>query len=397
MNPHTLYTTPNSLAADYSRFRVAERLLLTGHSHQAWPDCCFEAQQQAWLDAAELVDNKWSAAFARADDVRRGYARWLDDPEGDIALGQNTHELLVRLLSALSWQTRPKIISTDGEFHTARRLFDRLAEAGLEVVKVPANPVDQLAPRISEVVDDRTALVYVSSVLFQTAQIVPGITEVARSCQHHGAELVIDTYHHLGVLPFSIRGLERAFLLGGGYKYLQLGEGNCALRIPPDCESRPITTGWFTEFDALANKHEPKKVLYGAGGSRFAGATYDPTSNYRGAAVFRFFEEKGLTPEVLREVSQHQVGVLAERFDSLDLPETFIRRDRNVDLSQIGGFLVLQSAHAGDICARLKQAGVMTDYRGENLRLGPAPYLSDSQLHDAFDELGTICRERVQT
>ena len=46
----------NPLASHYSRFHVAERLLLTGHSHQAWPDVSFDAQQQAWLDAAEFVD-----------------------------------------------------------------------------------------------------------------------------------------------------------------------------------------------------------------------------------------------------------------------------------------------------------------------------------------------------
>ncbi|PYR64621.1 MAG: hypothetical protein DMF88_22635, partial [Acidobacteria bacterium] len=50
------------LAAHYSRFRVTERVLLTGHSHQAWPDVGFEAQQRAWLDAAELVDDKWDRA-----------------------------------------------------------------------------------------------------------------------------------------------------------------------------------------------------------------------------------------------------------------------------------------------------------------------------------------------
>jgi kynureninase len=30
----------------------------------------------------------------------------------------------------------------------------------------------------------------------------------------------------------------------------------------------------------------------------------------------------------------------------------------------------------------------MTDYRGEVLRLGPAPYLSDAQLADAMAALG---------
>ena len=61
-----------SIARHYSRFRVSERVLLTGHSHQAWPDLAFDAQRQAWLDAAELVDDKWGRAFEVADEVRAG-------------------------------------------------------------------------------------------------------------------------------------------------------------------------------------------------------------------------------------------------------------------------------------------------------------------------------------
>ena len=63
---------PEDLAKHYTRFRVSERILLTGHSHQAWPDVAFEAQQQAWLDAAELVDDVWDKAFEKANEVRRG-------------------------------------------------------------------------------------------------------------------------------------------------------------------------------------------------------------------------------------------------------------------------------------------------------------------------------------
>jgi len=33
--------SPNPIAHHYARFRVADRLLLTGHSHQAWPDIGF--------------------------------------------------------------------------------------------------------------------------------------------------------------------------------------------------------------------------------------------------------------------------------------------------------------------------------------------------------------------
>ena len=44
MRPADLYASPNALAPSYSRFRVAERLLLTGHSHQAWPDRALAGQ-----------------------------------------------------------------------------------------------------------------------------------------------------------------------------------------------------------------------------------------------------------------------------------------------------------------------------------------------------------------
>ena len=104
-----LYASPNALAPHYSRFRVSERLLLTGHSHQAWPDRGFDGQRQAWLDAAALVDDKWERAFEKADRVRRGYRRLLGDPDGPIALAASTHELVVRFLSSLPLRERPRV------------------------------------------------------------------------------------------------------------------------------------------------------------------------------------------------------------------------------------------------------------------------------------------------
>src|SRR6267378_220939 len=149
---------PNPLAVHYSRFRVADRLLLTGHSHQAWPDVGFEGQVEAWNDAAELVDEKWARAEGKADRVRRGYAELLGDRTGSIALGHNTHELILRFLSALPLRKRPRLVTTDGEFHTIRRQLDRLAEDGqLEIVKVSATPADAIAERLIAVTNYRTA------------------------------------------------------------------------------------------------------------------------------------------------------------------------------------------------------------------------------------------------
>ena len=381
----------DNLSAHYSRFRVAERLLLTGHSHQAWPDVSFGAQQRAWLDAAERVDDKWERAAEQAARVQQGFRRLLNDPDGDNALGQNTHELITRLLSALPLRDRPKLITTDGEFHTIRRQLDRLAEEGLAIVKIAARPVETLVERLARVVDDATSCVLVSSVLYDTAEIVPGVDVVARACDRHGATLLVDAYHHLNVVPFDISalGLSGAFVTGGGYKYCQLGEGNAFLRVPAGCRLRPVLTGWFSEFGALEHPVTGGRVEYGDGSARFGGATYDPTSHYRAAAVFAFHVAQGLTAERLRDISRRQVDYLKQTFESLDL-DPAVAHVEPMPADRRGGFLAIRCAHALDLSRTLRDRGVFTDVRGDFLRLGPAPYLTEDQLREAVNALRGI-------
>jgi kynureninase len=400
LGPEDLRASPSPLAGDYARFRVGERLLLSGHSHQAWPDVALEGVIECFDDAASLVDDKWGRAFAKADAVRAAIGALLGDPAADVALGQNTHELVVRFLSALDLRARPRLVTTDGEFHTLRRQLARLGESGLDVVRVPAAPADALAERLAAAVDDRTAAVLVSAVLYETARIVPGLDALARACAARGAELLVDAYHAVGPRRISLPelGLESAWVAGGGYKYLQLGEGNCFLRLPPQAgEMRPVLTGWYAEFDALAAEpHPDRAVPYGAGASRFAGATYDPTSHYRAARVLRYFAERGMTPALLEASYRHQLALLAREVDALDLPADVLTRDRAAPLDAFAGFLALESPHAGALRDGLAAAGVATDSRGRRLRLGPAPYLSDDQLREAVARLRAVAGEVVR-
>jgi kynureninase len=305
--------------------------------------------------------------------VRDGFRLWLDEPGAEIALDQNTFGLVLRFLSALDLRRRPRLVTTSGEFHTLRRLMSRLAEEELlDVVVVPARPAETLAERLAAETNDRTAAVLVSAVLFEDSRIVPGLGDLASASERVGAQLLVDVYHAFGVTRVPLP--ESVWVVGGGYKYLQLGEGNCFLRVPPQAdELRPAFTGWFAEFAEMAAAHEPGALEYPRGGMRFAGATYDPTSNYRAARVLDFFGEQGLTPEALRENYLRQTTLLAE---ALHVPG---RRE------DFGGFVTLELPDAEDVSRRLAQDGLMTDSRGRYLRLGPAPYLTDDQLVRAVD------------
>jgi kynureninase len=392
VDPASLHRHPNALAPFYSRFRVAGRLLLTGHSHQAWPDAGLVGQKAAWEDAAMRVDEKWEAAFARADRVRQGYRSLLDDPSGSYSLAASTHDLLVRWLSALPLSERPVLVTTDAEFHSMRRQLARLEEEGVSVTRVPAEPAGDVGHRLAAAICDRTAAVLASTVFFTNARRAGGLDRAAAACRLHGAQLLLDVYHQLNVVPFSIAesGLEDAYFVGGGYKYCQLGEGNAFLRSPAASSLRPVATGWYAEFGSLSETGGSGRVTYGD--DRFAGATYDPTSHYRAAAVLDFFRDHGLTPELLRRVSQHQIGLLCHLFDGLDLDPSLIDRDRSAPVEELGGFLALRTPRAGELAAGLRSLGVLTDYRNDVLRLGPAPYLSDRQLEEAMALLGRAAR-----
>jgi len=119
-------------------------------------------------------------------------------------------------------------------------------------------------------------------------------------------------------------------------------------------------------------------VEYGPGPARFAGATYDFTSHYRGARVFRFFQEQKLTPEKLRELNQHQIEILSGG----------TRNDA------IGGFLAVAAPRAAKAQRALRKQNIWTDYRGDTLRVGPAPYLTDAQLDAACEGLRDLSASR---
>lgn len=384
----------NPIAHHYSQFQVEKRLLLTGHSHQAWPDVALEGIKEAWQDAAIHLDDKWQFAFDKARQVEQGFARLLNDGDGDYALAENTHSLIVRFLSALNLKNRPRLVTSDSEFHSIRRQLERLAEEGIEVIRVASLPQATFVERLTSQVNDNTAAVLVSSVFYNSGQICGHLNEVMEACERQGAELLVDTYHHLNVVPFDItpQGLEQAYIVGGGYKYCQLGEGNCFLRIPPQCQLRPVITGWYADFESL-DKGNNHQVNYSNDGQRFAGATYDPTSHYRAAKVFSFFDRHGLSPCLLREINQQQTAQLLEQFDTLDLPEALIKRDHSMLPVERAGFISFKSTHAAMIASELHHQKFFCDHRGDILRIGPAPYLSARQLNHAMDIFAAVTKK----
>ncbi len=161
-------------------------------------------------------------------------------------------------------------------------------------------------------------------------------------------------------------------------------------RISSSASATVVLKGTLTE------EKRRDRTVYGEGSARFAGSTYDPTSHYRAAAVLDFFASQGLTQERLRERSQHQVALLMKAFDGLDLHPDVIDRDRSVPLEGVAGFLALRTRRAAEFSEALAARDVRTDYRGEVLRFGPAPYVTDDQLRAAMGVLAEVVRSMAR-
>src|SRR5699024_233774 len=111
-----------------------------------------------------------------------------------VAFGQNTHELLVRICSDLP---RPmRVLTTDAEFHSARRQLDRWVEAGrAQVEQVPAEPFDTFAERFTAAMRPDHDLVLLSQVFYNSGYVVTDLAQIVAAVPHEGTYVVVDGYH----------------------------------------------------------------------------------------------------------------------------------------------------------------------------------------------------------
>ena len=118
------------------------RLHFAAHSHHLWPDAAQAAHQRAFEDAVTLADEKWGRFFSEVYPAcQAGVAKTLGvaDPNR-VAFSANTHDLILRLMSALpAWnEHRPLRVRGGGvlgvgvlrQHHLVqRRVLVRLEEA----------------------------------------------------------------------------------------------------------------------------------------------------------------------------------------------------------------------------------------------------------------------------
>lgn len=365
---------------------------MAAHSHHPWPDVTRQAHLRAWEVAAQHLDDKWvtvlEGELPRAQQhvaIRLG----LTEP-ANVVFAQNTHELLVRICSALPLPMR--VLTTDAEFHSAARQLQRWAEAGWAVIdRVPAEPMESFSERFVAAMRPEHDLVLLSHVFYNSGYVVPDVARVVASVPDERTYVVVDGYHAFMALPTSVLAIQdRAFYLAGGYKYAMAGEGACFATVPPGYAQRPVNTGWFAAYSTLADGVGPGgQVPFPLDGQRLAGSTFDPSGLFRFNAVQDWLHGLGVDvaqihthvaglQQVFRTALEQRPGVLA---DAELLPGQEHER---------GHFLTYRTEAAGNIARELARRQIVVDHRGDRLRFGFGVYHDAGDVQRLAQALGDI-------
>ena len=353
-----------------------DRLHFAAHSHLLWPDASYLGQLAAWEDGVRLADRKWERVMGTIWPAAQAHVAAelrLPDPS-TIVFAPNTHELLLRLASALP--ARPlRILASDGEFHSFRRQSSRWEEGGSAIVTRVA--LDRLLTAAHSGDHD---LIFVSQVQFGTGHVFEQISELAELARPEGPWVVIDGYHGFMAFETDLSAVaDRVFYLAGGYKYAMAGEGCAFLHAPPGFGPRPEVTGWYAEFEDLSLP--PGQIGYAPDARRFLGATFDPSGIYRFVAVRDMLAQEALTTA---KIAAHTAALKAALLDALPIEAELLNP------GSPARFLALRTPEAQGWKAALEAEDVITDVRGDVLRIGFGLYQDARDVDRLIGVLQTL-------
>ena len=338
----------------FSRVRARKEVYLANHSLGRPPDRAADevrAALEAWY---RDMDGAWESWLELRDRHRRLTAQLIGAPSADcIAPKTSAGQGLRAVLN--SFPGKPRVLTSDAEFDSLDFILRVYRQQGRIELKVL--PFDRFAFEPCD-------LVVLSTVAFRTGRIFPAVEDLVRQAHAGRALVLLDVYHHAGVLPLDVG--EADFAVGGSYKYLRGGPGACWLYVHPRHHKRTtLDTGWFAKKDVFAYER-PDPPQFAVGGDAWLESTPPVLSPAQALAGLEFTLEIGV--ERIRAHNLRQKALLSSLLPVQGAD------DRH------GAFVTVTRPDAVALCERLKAKGVKGDARGEYLRLCPDLLNSEEEL-----------------
>lgn len=359
----------------FSRVLAREDIYLANHSLGRPLDRTAEDVRSS-LDAwYRDLGNAWDEWLAEREQFRALTAKLVGAPRSDCIVPKTSAGQGLRaVLNALEGE--PRVATTDGEFDSIDFILRNYRKRGRIALRV--TPWRELSVKQAE-------LIVVSSVMFRTGEIVTGLRRLVRDAHASGALVLLDVYHHAGVLPLDLGELDVDFAVGGSYKYTRGGPGACWLYVRPGLAEtmRTLDTGWFAKREPFAYLR-PEPPEFGPGGNAWLESTPPVFSFAQARAGLELTLAIGV--DRLREHNLQQKSLLA---DALFRTTKMTPEGASDDY---GAFLSIVHPGADRLVKALAGKGVTADARGDRLRLCPDILNSEEELLKAAALVGEVMK-----
>jgi kynureninase len=308
-------------------------------------------------------------------------------PKGSVTMHPNVTLAEAVLLSAVDFSgARNRLVTTELDFPSLLYLYDGLKDRGARVTRVPSDDgltID--ATRVADAIDEKTAIVAISGVIFKSAAIVDLEPIIARA-HAVGAPVVVDAYQWIGAVPLDVTALGVDFVVGGSVKYLCGGPGAGFLYVRPDLLAgvKPRLTGWIAHPTPFG--FDPGPMRYRDDGLRLLNGTPHIPCLYAARAGYEILGEIGIEP--IRAKSRR----LTARIVEFAQAEGW-RLNSPLDGARRGGSVSIGVPEPERVQQELDRRDVLCDWRpGVGVRFGPHFYNTVDDVERGLAEMKDIVR-----
>ena len=366
----TVYMISNSLGA--MPRRTAANL---AEYAETWATRGVRGWEERWWEMPVEVGNK--------------VARVIGAKPGTVSMHENvTTAHLVALSTLRPAGARRRIVCTAMDFPSMIYLYRAQQAAGFELTIVPAE--DDLSVRIDRVldaIDETTAVVCLSHVLFRTSYIMD-VAAIAARAREKGARIVIDTYQSAGIVPVDVTALGVDFAVGGCLKWLCGGPGNAFLYTRPDVlhDAKPSFTGWLSHRTPFA--FDTGEVEARDDAMHMMNGTPSIPAYYAAIGGLDIIDE--VTVARIREQSIAMTARLLALVDQYGFTSVASR-----DPEKLAGTVAVNVPDALAVSRTLKARDFIVDYRPPvGVRISPHFYNTMDEIDRVMAEIASIVKKK---
>ena len=325
--------------------------------------------------------------FPRLQRCRELFAGLIGADPDEIAIVPSVSSALSSIATCLDFGARPKVVLSEMDFPTNHYVWRAQERSGakLDVVKSPdgvrIDPDD-----VAGAIDDKTAIVNVNRVLFESSWIID-IPPIVGAAREQGSLVVVDDFHGSGVLPIDVHSLGIDLLVTGVLKWMCGGQGLALLYCRRDLiESlEPRVVGWFGTEDPF--DFDRGRLRLRTDARRFETGTYALPQAWTASGGLEIISEVG--PDRIRARNQELTRYAIDLADDAGLEVLSPREDH-----YRGGLVRVRvpGGHEGTekVLHALFERDVVLDSRADTLRISPHFFNNESDLETCFRELRAL-------